>query len=104
MAYDDVWRILSAQNLTVASSGGAATSTSSLTSETYVIQLNYAGLISSTSGVYVAIGESPVAASTTGTLVSPNFPVQFKVTPGQKVSAISADAAVATLNIAQLTK
>ncbi len=104
MAYDDTWRIISAQNLTVASSGGAAVSTSSLTSETYVVRLAYPGIVNSTGGVFVTIGEAPVASSTTGTLVCPSFPQNFKVTPGQKISAISADASVATLNIAQLTK
>lgn len=106
MAYDDIWRLGAASALAVASVGGAAVSSAPFGSQIYAIQLNYVGSASSTGGLRVAIVDAAGAAvsSTAGTLLSANWPYQVKVTPGQRVSAISNDAGTMSLSITELMK
>lgn len=106
MSFGDIWRLGASQNLAVNSAAGAATSTALFGTETYAVQLNFPGSTSSTGGVRVAFGnaaEGPVANSTSA-LLSANYPFIVKVTPGQRLSAISNDAGTPSLNIVQLTK
>lgn len=106
MAFSDIWRILGSENLAVASAAGAAVSTAVFGAQTYAVRLNFPGSTSSTGGVRVAFGnasEVPTAGSTSA-LLSANVPEIFKVTPGQRISAISNDAGAPSLNIVQLTK
>lgn len=103
MPYDEIYRLGLSRNLAVASSGGAAVSTSVFGTQTYAVQLNFPGSTSSTGGVRVAISEAPVADSTSA-LFSANYPFIVKVTPGQRVSAISNDAGTFSLNVTELTK
>ena len=106
MAYDELYRIASAGNLAVASVGGAAVSTAVFGSEIYAVMLNYPGSQSSTGGVRIAFGnaaEAPVADSTSA-LIPSNWLTIFKVTPGQRLSAISNDAGTPTISVVQLTK
>ena len=90
----------------VASAAGAAVSTAVFGTETFAVQLNFPGSVSSTSGVRFKVGnvaEAPVADSTSA-LLPANWIQVFKVTPGQRVSAISNDAGTPTLSIVELTK
>ena len=106
MAYDDIYRIASAGFLAVQSVGGAAVSTAVFGTETYAVYINFPGSVSSTSGVHITFGdvaEAPVADSTSA-MQSANFPWIWKVTPGQRLSAISHDAGTPTLSVVQLTK
>ena len=106
MAFDSIWRLAAAQALAVASVGGAAASSAALSSETYAIQLSFPGSVSSTSGCRIAIvspGDSAVS-STNGTLLPANWIQEIKVTPGQRVSAISNDAGTFSLSVTELTK
>jgi hypothetical protein len=104
------YRIAASQDLAaVASVGGAATSTTLFGTQTYAIQVvasNLASTAGSTSGVRIKIGnaaEAPVANSTTDALVPCNYPIYFKVTPGQRVSAIGADGGTYRLNVVELS-
>ena len=108
MAFDpSTWRLGASQALTVASAAGAAVSTSVFGAETYCIMCSFPGSTSSTGGVRVAVvdpGGSPTAvSSTSGTFLPANWLQNFKVTPGQKLSAISNDAGTPSLSITELT-
>jgi hypothetical protein len=105
MRFDDVWRLSTAQALAVASVGGAAASSAALGAQTYAVRLCYPGSTSSTGGCRIAI-VSPndnAVSSTAGTLLPANWLQTVKVTPGQRVSAISNDAGTPSLNIIELT-
>ena len=107
MAFDDsLWRLAAAQALAVASVGGAAASSNALGAETYAVQISFPGSTSSTGGCRIAVvspGDSAVS-STAGALLPANWVQPFKVTPGQRVSAISNDAGTFSLSITELTK
>src|SRR5262245_19862897 len=95
------------QTLTVASAAGAATSTAVFGAQTYAIRVTFPAVVTSTGGVRVKIGstaEAPVASSTADALLAQNVVEYLKVSPGQRLSAISNDAAVPTLNITEVTK
>jgi hypothetical protein len=72
-------------------------------SQTYFIRISAVGLVDSTNnGVRYAIGAAPVASAT-----SPLLPLNFvediiKVTPGQKIAALSNAASTGTLSITEL--
>lgn len=105
MAYDGIWRILTARTLAVNSVGGAQASTASVSSETFAVRLLCPGSTSSTGGCRFDIGSTGVAVSSTASpLLVPNFPEIYKVTPGQTIAALSNDAGTFSLNIIELTK
>lgn len=106
MAFGSIWRLAAAQALAVASVGGAASSTTIFGTETYAIQVAFPGSTSSTGGCRIAIIDTVGAAvsSTQGTLQPANWIQIYKVTPGQRVSAISNDAGTFSLAITELTK
>ena len=62
MAYENVWRIAAVKTLAVASAAGAAVSTTSVGAQTYAVQFNFPGSVSSTGGVRIAIGRAPSAS------------------------------------------
>jgi hypothetical protein len=95
MRFDNVWRLSAAQALAVASAGGAASS----------IRVCLPGSTSSTGGCRFAIvdPQTPAISSTTAALLPANFIEVVKVTPGQRVSAISKDAGAFSLSITELT-
>jgi hypothetical protein len=104
--FDDVWRLSTAQALAVASVGGAVASSAAFGTQTYAIQVDFPGSVSSTGGCRIAI-VSPndnAVSSTAGALIPANFPTRYRVTPGQRVSAISNDAGTFSLSIVELTK
>ena len=100
------WRLGTAQSLAVASVGGAAGSSSAFGTETYAIQLCFPGSTSSTGGCRIAVVSPQDAAvsSTAGAFLPANWQQYYKVTPGQRVSAISNDAGTFSLSIVELTK
>jgi hypothetical protein len=100
------WRLGSALALAVASAAGAAVSTTVFGTETYAVQLCFPGSTSSTGGCRVAVIDIGGAAvsSTQGTLLPANSVYVAKVTPGQRVSAISNDAGTFSLSVTELTK
>lgn len=105
MAFDEIYRFGSSQDLAVNSVGGAVVSTAAFGKETYAVQLNFPGSASSTGGMRVAVIDPGGAVSSTqGPLLSANWPYIVKVTPGQQISAISNDAGLPKLNIIELTK
>jgi hypothetical protein len=103
MAYDDLYRLSTAQVLAVASTGGAAASSARFGAQTYALQLCYPGSVSSTGGLRIVVGDAPTADSTSA-LLPPSWLAQVRCSPGQRVSVISNDAGTANLSIVELTK
>ena len=102
---DSLWRLGTAQAVAVASVGGAAASSSAFAAETYAILLSFPGSTSSTGGCRVAVVDSTATVSSTaGTLLAANWLQTVKVTPGQRVSAISNDAGTFSLSVTELSK
>src|SRR5262249_53772575 len=94
---NDPFRLGTVQSLTVASAAGAATSTAVFGAKTDAIRVTFPAVVTSTGGVRVKIGstaEAPVASSTADALLAGNVVEYLKVSPGQRLSAISNDAAV----------
>jgi hypothetical protein len=97
---------LLAQSLTVALAAGAVTSGVAFGNFTRAIRLCWNGATGSTSGIRYGITDhasTPAISSTTGTLLPANWVEIIRVSPGQKVSAISNDAGTPALNIIELT-
>ena len=107
MSYNDVLRIIATQKLAVNSSGGAVTSTVSLSSQTRIVELAFPALAQSTAGMRFAISDmgADSITSTTGAFLPANWVSRYRCSPGQKIQAISNDAsAIANLNIVELSK
>ena len=101
----DVYRHISATNLTVNST--SATSTSSVSSQTRFVRL-VPVLATSTQpagGVFYAISEVGATAidSTTGTFLPAGVTEVVKITPGQMVQALASNLTVTNLSITQET-
>lgn len=107
MAYDDIFRIIASRALAVNSAGGAVTSTTSLSAQTYAVDLVFPGIVVSTTGCRFAIstiGEAAVS-STQGSFLPANWVQRLKCSPGQIVQAISNDgSAIPSLTIIELSK
>src|ERR1700745_3869416 len=102
---DSLWRLGAAQAVAVNSVAGAAASTTAFANETYAIMVSFPGSTSSTGGCRVAVVDSTAAVSSTaGTLLPANWVQTYKVTSGQRVSAISNDAGTFSLSVTELTK
>lgn len=90
--------------LAVASVGGAVASSAAFGAQTYTIQLSFPSSISSTGGCRIAVVDSTATVSSTaGTLLPANWIQTLRVSPGQRVSAISNDAGTFSLSITELT-
>lgn len=104
-AYNDVLRIITSRALAVNSAGGAVASTTSLSSQTRVVELVFAGLVVSTTGLRFAISDIGDAAvsSTQGAYLPANWVSRYRCNPGQKIQAISNDgSAIPSLTIIEL--
>lgn len=105
MSYNDVLRIIGAKNLAVNSSGGAVTSTTSVGSQTRVIELGFPAGANSTAGCRFAISDigADSITSTTGAFLPVNWVSRYRCNPGMKVQAISHDgSAIPQLVIVEL--
>lgn len=101
------WRMFASRTLAVNSGGGAVTSTTSLSSQTYAVQLVYPNEAGAAAAIRFDVTEMGAAAISS--LSAPVLPVgqilRVKCSPGQKVQAISnAASVVASLSIVELTK
>ena len=102
--YNDQYRLATAQALAVASVGGAVTSSAAFGSQTKRIRVCFPGSTSSTGGCrYTVVDPGVTVSSTAGPLLPANFIEVVKVTPGQRVSAISNDAGTFSLSITELS-
>ena len=104
---DATYRIITSRYLAVNSADGAAASITSVSSQTYAVDLTFGTVQIATSGVRFEISDRGAGAvtSTTGALLLPNQTRRYKITPGQIVQAISQDAStVAAFNIVELAK
>lgn len=105
MAYDDVYRQIAVSTLAINSAGGAVTSIQSVGAQTYVVDLVINGATTSTSGARIGIGDLATSVtSTVGSFLPTNWIQRYKVTPGQKIAAISNDGQTANLSITELSK
>jgi hypothetical protein len=105
MGFDNVWRLSTAQALSVASVGGAAASSSTFRTQGYAVHLAFPGSVRSTGGSRIAIvsPNDSAVSSTAGTLLPPNWIEVFRCSPGQRVPAISNNAGTFSLSITELT-
>jgi hypothetical protein len=102
---EDVYRIIASRSLAVNSVGGALASTTSLSAQTYAVDLSFPGSTSSTSGIRFNIGDAGLTVSSTaGPFLPSNWIARYKCTPGQIIGAISNDAATPSLTIIELSK
>ena len=104
MKTHDVYRLGTAQSLSVNSVAGAVVSSAAFGAFTHQILLSFPGSVSSTGGCRIAVVDSGVTVSSTlGTFLPANWVQEFTVTPGQRVSAVSNDAGTLALSITELT-
>jgi len=93
------------QTLTVVSAGGATVSPTVFGTQTRAIQCVALGSVTSTSGVRIKVvspADSAVS-STVGAVLPCNWMANYKVVPGQRVSAIGNDGAAYQLVVTPLT-
>lgn len=105
--FGDVWRIVASRTLAVNSGGGAVASTSSLSAQTYAVDLVYAAEVGAAAAIRFGITDvTDAAISSLSAAVLPAGQVlRYKCTPGQKVQAISnAGSVAASLTIIELSK
>jgi hypothetical protein len=103
-SYNDQWRLGTSQALAVASVGGAVTSSAAFGTQTKRIRVCFPGSTSSTGGCrYTVVDPGVTVSSTAGPFLPANIIEVVKVTPGQRVSAISNDAGTFSLSITELT-
>ena len=99
----DVYRYGTTQNLAYAVAGGASAPSNAFGSQTRYIRVVAVGVVGATNdGVRIAIEAAPVASATT-ILLALNIPEFIKVSPGQKIAALSNNATVGSLNVTELT-
>lgn len=99
----DSFRQKSSQNVAFSPAGGSSTQSTAFGSQTYWIRVSAVGVVDSTNnGARIAVGDNPTASSTT-TLLPLNWIETIKVTPGQKVAALSNAATAGSLNVTELT-
>jgi hypothetical protein len=98
----DAYRPLASQNISYAVAGGASAQSAAFGSQTFFIRVSAAGVVDATNtGVKIALGSNPVA-SATSTLLPLNWVTVLKTSPGQKIAAIGASAAVGSLSVTEL--
>jgi hypothetical protein len=103
-AYNDQYRLGTAQALAVASAGGTATSSSVFGTQTKRIRVCFPRLDFIDWRLrYTVVDPGVTVSSTAGPLLPANWVEVVKVTPGQRVSAISNDAGTFSLSITELT-
>lgn len=98
----DAFRHVGKNNVTFNAAGGASVQSAAFGSQTYWIRVCAQGVVSATSGVRISVGDSPTADSTTAYLPV-NWVEYIKVTPGQKIAALSNDTITGTLSVTELT-
>lgn len=103
----DVFRHIASREMVVQSTGGASESTTSLSAQTYFVRLCATAAVSSvagTAGVRYVVGDAVAGLAATGSsaLLPVNWVEIVKVTPGQKVAALSNNGNAATLSIVEL--
>jgi hypothetical protein len=89
-------------NLSYSTSAGAAVSTAGFGAQTYWISLTAPGALTSTGGVRYLIDSAPVATTSNGALLPFNWTEIVRISPGQKLSAVSNDGVAGTLVVVEL--
>jgi hypothetical protein len=102
MFFHDAYRHSTVNNVTFAASGGASAQSAAFGSQTKYIRICTQGAVTGTSGVRIAVGDNPTASATTA-LLPVNWLEYIKVTPGQKIAALSNDSVPGTLSVIELT-
>ncbi len=107
MIDETLYRIIASRTIAVNSGGGAVVSTTSLSAQTYAIQLVYAAEAGAPAAIRFGISDAADAAisSLSAAVLPVGQVLRYKCTPGQKVQAISNGASVvASLSIVELSK
>lgn len=94
----DTYRQGATQNIAFNAAGGASVQSTAFAVQTYWIMVAFPGAYTATSGMRIAIGDSPTA-SATSQFIPPNECVYFAVTPGQKIAVLSNDAVANGANV-----
>src|SRR5262245_2147345 len=105
LVHHDAYRVMAVQNLAfaTASTGQFVTSTTAFSSQTYWIQICATGVETATTGVRYNVGEAAtVTANSSSALLPLNWVQQVKVSPGQRLAAVSQGGATGTLSITEL--
>jgi hypothetical protein len=103
MNFHDSYRPGASQNLAYAAAGGSSAASTAFGPQTFFIRLSAVGLVDSTNtGCRYAIGSAPVATASSVLLPLNWVGDPIKVTPGQKVAAISNSASIGSLSITEL--
>ena len=103
---DNIMRIIASRTLAVNSAAGAVASTTSLSSQTYAVDLVFPAAAASTA---VRFNITDIGAAAISSLSAPLLPgntvMRYKCAPGQMVQAIGNDAsAIPSLTIIELSK
>jgi hypothetical protein len=100
--HHDTFRHLTSQNVAFNSAGAASVQSNAFSTQTYWIRVVTNGVVTATNtGVRIAIGANPVAASTSA-LLPLNWVEPIRVNPGEKIAALS-NGVAGTLNVVELT-
>jgi hypothetical protein len=99
----DAYRQRATQNVAYNAAAGASTQSSAFGSQTYFIRVSSVGVVSaSLDGVRIAVGDGPVASSTS-TLLPLNWVEYIKCSPGQKVAVLGNNTGTGTVTVTELT-
>jgi hypothetical protein len=101
--FHDIFRHKATQNIAYNAAAGASTQSAAFGSQTYMIRVCSAGVVSaSIDGVRIAVGDNPTAAATSALL-----PVQWveyiKCSPGQKIAVLGNNTGTGSVNVTELT-
>lgn len=102
MFFHDAYRHGTVNNVTFAAAGGASAQSAAFGAQTRSIRICVQGAVTATSGLRIAVGDNPTASATTA-LLPVNWVEYIKVTPGQKIAALSNDTVTGTLSVTELT-
>ena len=102
MFFHDAYRHGTVNNVTFAAAGSGSAQSAAFGAQTRSIRICVQGAVTTTSGLRIAVGDNPTASATTA-LLPVNWVEYIKVTPGQKVAALSNDTVTGTLSVIELT-
>ena len=99
------YRLGAAQNVSVTAAGTTAAFSTVFGTQTRQIMCTYTSTNAAavSIGARVNIATTSTSATSSSTLVPPNWQYVFTVTPGQAISAISNDASIGTLSVTEIT-
>jgi hypothetical protein len=99
----DAYRQRTTQIISYAAAGGSSAQSVAFGTQTYFIRIASAGVVSaSLDGVRIAVGDGPVASSTSS-LLPLNWVEYIKCGPGQKIAVLGNNTGTGTITVTKLT-